>query len=72
MNRHCNSNHNRCRQKNSVTSGPTEDTNEEEANSCLSEPWKCLAIGGVRYQAESEGLIKGLYNDTMRPKSHLM
>lgn len=54
-----------------MTSGPTEEyTNEEQANSYL-RPLKGLARGGIRYQAESKGLIKGLCKDTLRPSLHL-
>lgn len=50
--------------------GSTEEgTNEKPIH--ISEPWKHLAIGGIRYQAESEGLIKGLYNNTPKPSFHL-
>ena len=38
----------------------------------VSEPWKHLAIGGIRYQAESEGPTKGLYNNIPRTSRSVM
>lgn len=44
--------------KKSMISGPAEKNNRRSKPIYASEPWKALATGFIRHQAEREGLVK--------------